>query len=71
MGGRADSARFLPKAFDTIDHSLPLRKAESVGLDRDSVAWFRSYLLEITQSTALGDPLVLTVIQSPGSGRIY
>ena len=34
----------LSKAFDTVNHELLLRKLSYLGLSKNSVSWFRSYL---------------------------
>lgn len=39
----------LKKAFDTVDHRLLLNKLVRIGLGRDSVGWFKSYLKDRTQ----------------------
>ena len=43
----------LAKAFDTVDHSLLFEKLASSGLSNDSVNWFKSYLTNRNQLTAL------------------
>ena len=40
----------LSKAFDTLDHSIMLDKLSSLGMNRSTVQWFRSYLTMLTQS---------------------
>ena len=40
----------LSKAFDTLDHSIMLDKLTSLGMNRYTVQWFRSYLTMRTQS---------------------
>ena len=43
----------LAKAFDTVDHQLLLTKLENIGLDVNAVAWFKSYLSNRSQVTAI------------------
>ena len=43
----------LAKAFDTVDRSLLFEKLASSGLSNDSVNWFKSYLTNRNQLTAL------------------
>ncbi len=45
----------LAKAFDTVDHSLLFEKLGSYGLSNDSVNWFKSYLTNRNQLTAMGN----------------
>ena len=41
----------VSKAFDTLDHSIMLDKLSSLGMNRSTVQWFRSYLtIMLTQS---------------------
>ncbi len=41
----------LKKAFDTVNHSVLLRKLSSIGVSDDSLKWFESYLMDRKQST--------------------
>ena len=45
----------LKKAFDTVNHSLLLRKLSAYGMDSKCVKWFRSYLTHRTQCTTIGE----------------
>ena len=55
--GRLTGAVFLDlsKAFDTVDHHLLLQKLTYIGLTDSTVQWFRSYLTNRLQITAVGD----------------
>ena len=39
----------LQKAFDTVDHEILCNKLISIGMDFDTVNWFKSYLMNRTQ----------------------
>ena len=41
----------LKKAFDTVDHSILLKKLQLYGLDPHAVQWFKLYLSNRFQST--------------------
>ena len=43
----------LAKAFDTIDHACLCQKRITVGLSEECVNWFKSYLSNRSQVTAL------------------
>ena len=45
----------LSKAFDTVDHGLLLEKLKQIGACDNVVGWFRSYLNDRFQLTAVGD----------------
>ena len=36
----------LQKAFNTINHEIPLGKLHAIGFSEKTVAWFKSYLLD-------------------------
>ena len=38
----------LQKAFDTIDHNILMQKLYAIGFSKQSVNWFRSYLINRT-----------------------
>ena len=45
----------LSKAFDTVDHHLQLQKLTNIGLTSYTTQWFRSYLVNRSQITLVGD----------------
>ena len=45
----------LSKALDTVDHSLLLTKLKQIGASDNVTGWFRSYLSNRFQLTAVGD----------------
>ena len=45
----------LSKAFDTVDHSLLLTKLKQINASDNVTGWFRSYLSNRFQLTAVGD----------------
>ena len=49
----------LSIAFDTVDHQLLLKKLRSLGLDNNSMDWFKSYLSAREQVVSIGNCLSL------------
>ena len=47
----------LSKAFDSLDHGIVLCKLRNLGVSKNSIEWFRSYLLKICQSIRIGTHL--------------
>jgi len=47
----------LSKAFDTVDHQLLLKKLKSLGLNNNSMDWFKSYLSAREQVVSIGNCL--------------
>ena len=71
--GDMDAGRFtgavflgLSKAFDTVDHAILLDKLRFLGVDEDSLNWFRSYLSERSQVTSISDSISSPMPMSVG-----
>ena len=47
----------LQKAFDTIDHSILVRKLCNRGIDQTRLGWFKSYLSDRTQKCSVNGHL--------------
>ena len=45
----------LKKAFDTVSHKILLNKLQVLGLDQNSILWFKSYLHNRTQKTIINN----------------
>ena len=45
----------LKKAFNTVEHSILLKKLVAHGVDEKSVGWFMSYLSNRSQRTSAGN----------------
>ena len=45
----------LPKAFDTVNHSILLRKLSNIGVDDMTLDWFDSFLSNRSQVTCCGN----------------
>ena len=44
----------LPKAFDTVDYDLLLRKLRAIDVDAEALRWFHSYLVNCQMVTSIG-----------------
>ena len=62
----------LSKAFDTVDHTIMLRKLSSFGVTSDTAKWFESYLNGRMQCTSCGSELsdLLSVTHGVPQGSI-
>ena len=47
----------LKKAFDTVNHAILLKKLNALGVDSNSLLWFKSYLRNRTQHTAVAESI--------------
>jgi hypothetical protein len=61
----------LQKAFDTVNHDILCNKLKAIGIDNNSVSWFRSYLSNrqqvINVNNHVSDPLDITCGVPQGS----
>ena len=71
--GRFTGAVFLDlsKAFDTVDHHLLLQKLINIGLTDSTVQCFRSYLMNRSHITAVGDPHSLAAKMPVGVPQVF
>ena len=47
----------VTKAFDTVDHTILLKKLEYYGIRGNALEWFKSYLTDRHQYTEINDTL--------------
>ena len=45
----------MSKAFDTVDHSILLKKSKSYGISDKNLAWFESYLSDRKEYIEIGE----------------
>ena len=57
--GRISGAVFidLPKAFDTVNHKILIRKLHSFGIDGKAAVWLTNYLMDRKQQVSIGDTM--------------
>ena len=53
--GGYDKLNFFmgPKAFDTINHNIIIRKLSNYGVDQEALRWFQSYLSDRSQKCSV------------------
>ena len=56
----------LQKAFDTVDHNILCNKLQAIGLNNNSVSWFRSYLCNRQQMVEINGVCSDKLTQSCG-----
>ena len=63
----------LQKAFDTIDHDIPLKKLSAIGFSNHTIGWFKSYLsnrlFRVNLENYYSDPSNITYGVPQGSIR--
>ena len=47
----------LKKAFDTVNHAILLKKLNALGVDSNSLLWFKSHLRNRTQRMAVAESI--------------
>ena len=52
----------LRKAFDSVDHEIPISKLESYGLKDIELDWFRNYLTDRKQLVIFGKKSLIHVL---------
>ena len=61
----------LQKAFDTIDHNILMQKLYAIGFSKQSVNWFRSYLINrtflVNPENVFSQRIIVSSGVSPGS----
>ena len=50
----------LKKAFDTVDHTIMIKKLKTMGISSTNMAWFHSYLSSCCQKTVIGQAMSAT-----------
>ena len=45
---------YLKKAFDCVNHGIPIRKFKSYGCSENALCWFKSYLTNRSQMCKIG-----------------
>ena len=60
----------LSKAFDSIDHTILLRKLRALGVSQPALEWFRTYLYNRTQSVRIESYLSLPLSHGVPQGSI-
>ena len=55
--GNVSGVIYLKKAFDTVNHAILLKKLNALGVDSNSLLWFKSYLRNKTRRTAVTESI--------------
>uniref|UniRef100_A0A8C5PEC8 Reverse transcriptase domain-containing protein n=1 Tax=Leptobrachium leishanense TaxID=445787 RepID=A0A8C5PEC8_9ANUR len=58
------------KAFDTVDHSIPLQKRKNSGIGDHTLTWFQSYVSDRSQYVSISDSSSLPVTCGVPQGSI-
>ena len=61
----------LKKAFDTIDHSIILRKLQFYGIEQESLRWFQSYLDDRKQVCCVNGHMSICDQRSYGGAQLW
>jgi len=51
------------KAFDCVDHNIPLRKLYKYGIRGDAYSWFERYLKDRKQKVFFNDMKVMKIMK--------
>jgi hypothetical protein len=63
----------LSKAFDSVDHSILLKKLSNIGVSSEALNWFESYITDRKQFVRIGSSVseVLPITHGVPQGQQY